>query len=74
MNRLIQQGDMSAAQILATSYDLLAILQLVKTAADACEGGQMDVNDVSAVVRAMALAIELHAPMHDVLEKHEGAK
>jgi hypothetical protein len=70
---VIPQGDMSAAQLIETSYDLLAVLQLVKTAAEGCEGGTMPVDVVSAVVRAMALAIQLHAPLHDALEVHEGS-
>jgi hypothetical protein len=64
---------MSAAQLIDTSYDLLAVLQLVRTAAEACEGSTMPVDVVAATSRAMALAIQLHAPLHDAIEVHEGA-
>ncbi|TIP39107.1 MAG: hypothetical protein E5X77_30405 [Mesorhizobium sp.] len=73
-SRLIPQADMSARQIIDTSYDLLAVLQLIKSLADAHNGGDMPVDDVAATARAMALAIQLHAPLHDALETHEGAK
>jgi hypothetical protein len=70
--RLIPQDEMSALQLIDTSYDLLAILQLVRSVADASNGSTMPVDEVAAISRAMALAIQLHAPLHDALEVHEG--
>lgn len=74
MSRIVPQGVMTADELMKCSYDLLAILQLARTAAEASEGGAMDVNDVAALSRALALAMELHAPLHDALETHEGVK
>ncbi|MFK0688009.1 hypothetical protein ACFX5Q_07360 [Mesorhizobium sp. IMUNJ 23033] len=73
-NRFLDQGDMTADQVIETSYDLLAILQLVKTAADAAAGYSMSPEVSASIARGLALAVELHAPLHDALETHVGAK
>jgi hypothetical protein len=74
MSRLIPQGDMSAQQLISTSYDLLAMLHIVQIVADAAEGGSLSPNATASVARLMTLATELHAPLHDALERHEGVR
>ncbi len=73
-NRFVDQGDMTAAQLAGCSYDLLAILHLVKAVTDSAEGGSLSADAIASIGRLMALAVEMHAPLHDALETHEGAK
>lgn len=73
-NRFVDQGDMTAEQIIQTSFDLLAILHLLRTAADAAAGDSMSSEVSASIARGLTLAIELHAPLHDALETHEGTK
>jgi hypothetical protein len=73
MSRFIPQGDMTADQIIDNSYDLLALLRVVEVAA-------MKLHDehspevACSLSRLISLAVELHAPVHDALEGHEGRK
>lgn len=73
MSRFIPHGDMTAEQILDNSYDLLAVLLVGEAAAkhlhDNHEPALAD-----SLSRLFALAVELHGPLHDALESHEGAK
>ena len=72
-SRIIPQTDMSAAQIMQTSYELLAILHVAEVAA-------MHLHDqhspivADSLARVLSLAVDLHAPLHDALESHEGLK
>lgn len=74
MNRFVDQGDMTATQLAGCSYDLLAILHLVRAVTDGAQGRSLSANATEAIGRLMALAIEMHAPLHDALESHEGLK
>ncbi|PTE11531.1 hypothetical protein [Mesorhizobium helmanticense] len=71
MSRFIPQGDMTAGQIIDTSYDLLAILRVAEYAARKLQD-EPSQDVVHSLPNLLALAIELHAPMHDALESHEG--
>lgn len=73
-NRFVDQGDMTADQLEGCSYDLLAILHLVKAVTDGADGGALDADATASIGRLMALAVEMHVPLHDALETHEGAK
>lgn len=74
MSRFIVQGDMSAAELIGCSHDLLAVLYLVDAVVAGAEGGGLSPNATWSVGRLMRLAVELHGPLHDALEEHEGGE
>lgn len=72
MSRFPSHKDMTAAEIEANSYDLLAILHVAQYAAGHLDSQHSPVV-AGSLSRLLELAIELHAPMHDALEVHEEA-
>lgn len=73
MSRLIPPGDMTADQIIDTSYDLMALLTVAEAVARVIHDGP-ESPMAGALARILALASELYAPLHDTLEGHEGLK
>ena len=75
MTRLVPHTDMTAAELLACSYQAGAILQLCGNTAWAIQNDSGDVDVLaSAIASGLKMATELLAPVHDAIELHEGVK
>lgn len=74
MNRLIPQSEMSAEQLMQSSYQAMAIISLCSRVADDLSFDRPEAKVGAEIALALGLARELVAVMHDALETHEGLK
>lgn len=74
MNRFIPHRDMSADDLMATSYQAAAIIRLCESAAWAIQNGGDAENLADAIGAGLRAAYDMVGVMHDALESHEGLK
>lgn len=69
MSRFVPHTDMTADEIVACSYDLLAILHVAEVAAMHLQDQHSPVT-ADSLARVLSMAVDTHAPLHDALETH----
>lgn len=74
MSRFIPHRDMTADQIMATSYQAAAIIRLCESAAWAIQNGDDSTSLSDAIGAGLRAAQEMIGVMHDALASHENLK
>lgn len=74
MSRFIPHQDMTADEIMSTSYQAAAIIRLCETAAWAIQNGGNATVLSDAIGAGLRAAQEMIGVMQDALASHEGAK